>query len=146
MVTYRFFSFELYHLTFVFLTVNESYFNRLYPRNPVNLFVEDSRCDSPQPRYMKHPDFIEIDSKFKYLLYHQCLPGCVVYDDNVTVKETYKYTDKGIRGDRVNVTITNDETCMTYDSTSKNPTKGKQTEDSGPQGRNSHYPGNIFFA
>ena len=94
---------------------------------------------------MKHPQFNEIYPKYQYLLYHQCLPGCVVIDHNDTVKETYK-DDGGEEGDRINVTITHDKKCVAYDSTSKNPTKEKQTTDNGTKDRNSLYPGNIFFA
>ena len=66
-------------------------------------------------------------------------------DDNVTEVATYKYTDKGTQ-ERVNVTITNHKTCVAYDSTNEDPTKGKQTAYNGPTGRNSLYLGNKFFA
>ena len=124
----------------LFLAVNKSDFNSSYPRNPVNLFAQDNRCDNPQPRYMKHPNFIEINSKYQYLPYHQCLPGCVVIDGNVTEEATYK-NDQGEKRDGINVNITH-KRCVAYDSTSKNPTKGKQTTDNGTKDRNSFYPGN----
>ena len=136
---------RLFHFSFVFLAVNKSYFNSSYPRNPVNLFAQSNRCDNRQPRYMKHPQFDDIYPEYQYLPYHQCLPGCFVIDDNVTVKETYK-NDEGEKGDRINVTITHDKECVAYDSTRKNQTKEKQTTDNGTKGRNSLYPGNIFFA
>ena len=138
---------RLFHFTFVFLTVNKTYFNSSYPRNAVNLFTQSDRCNTSQPRYMKHPEFRAIYSKYQYLPYHQCLPGCVVIDyGNVTKVATYKNVG-GIKSDSpVFVNITHNKACVAYDSTSKNPTKGEQTADNVLTGGNSLYPGNIFFA
>ena len=106
--------FNLFNFTlpsFLF-TVAKDDFKKSYTNNPVNLFTLSDRCDSPQPRYKKHSKFREADTKYQYLSYNQCLPGCFVVGKNVTKAETYYYDDNNKH--KINETITDDIECRAF--------------------------------
>ena len=98
--------------------MDESYFYKSYPHNPVNLFTQSGRCDSPQPRYKKHSKFREVDTKDQYLSYYQCLPGCVVRSENNTAKKTISIWKDGAQLTTI-VSFLNHSECEAYDSPSK---------------------------
>ena len=90
-------------------------FKNSYLNNPVNLFTQSDRCNSSQPRYKKHSNFIEADSKYKYLSYNQCLPGCFVVGKNDREEETYYRNNTGQKHKfETNETITDDVKCKAF--------------------------------
>ena len=59
------------------LAVSRNDFLKEYENNPVNLRRPCDFCKKPHPRYMRHPEKDSVVSpEFRYLPYHQCLPGC----------------------------------------------------------------------
>ena len=123
------------NFSFAFLTVSKRDFLSLYPNNPVNLFSKGDKCNNPQPRYKKHSNFKAADTKYQYLSYNQCLPGCVVLN-----KTTHNVTTE-IRNDNAGPTsqvvpITDHLKCKAYDSPRRKSTGNggqslkRSTEDS----------------
>ncbi|CAB4028242.1 Hypothetical predicted protein, partial [Paramuricea clavata] len=90
--------------------VSEAYFKANFSKNPVNLMRVCNVCNSTQPRYQLHPDHSNANPQSKYLAYRQCLPGCVVVQNNTSYKQTSMTSDKVD-----NVLLTNDILCEAYD-------------------------------
>ena len=103
--------------------MDEPYFYKSYPHNPVNLFTQSGRCDSPQPRYKKHPKFREVDTKDLYPFYYQCLPGCVVRSENNTAKKATSIWNSAAEANTTIVSFLNHSKCEAYDSPSKKSLK-----------------------
>ena len=103
-----------FNFTFVFLTVTKDDFNKSYPNNPVNLFTQSDRCNNPQPRYKKHSNFKAADAKYKYLLYKQCLPGCVVLNKTPHNVTTEIWAEGELKEELE--LITDHSQCEAYDS------------------------------
>ena len=118
--------------------MTEDYFNNSYPNNPVNLFTQGDKCNSPQPRYKKHSNFEAADAKYKYLLNKQCLPGCVVLN-KTTQNVTTKIWAEGESTEELEL-ITDHSQCEAYDSP-----RMKSTNDGGKSSKSSMVHSETLF-
>ncbi|XP_028416383.1 uncharacterized protein LOC114540392 [Dendronephthya gigantea] len=58
--------------------VSESYFMMNYQKNPKNVRSTSDYCKKAQIRYKLHAHHFMALPPYKYFVYKQCLPGCVV--------------------------------------------------------------------
>ena len=118
--------------------MSEAYFKAKFSKNPVNLIRLCNVCNSTQPRYKLHPDHFKVNPPSKYLVYQQCLPGCVVVKN-----ETSYLSTSMLSGSTVSVPLTNDISCKAYDGTKtqqqgkNHPQKLKSSSSETPVGNSS---------
>ena len=100
--------------------MSEVYFKAKFSKNPVNLMRVCNVCNSTQPRYQLHPDHSNANPQSKYLAYRQCLPGCVVVQNNTSYEQTSVTFNSKVN----KVLLTNDILCQAYDG-AKTQQEGK---------------------
>ncbi|CAB4026845.1 Hypothetical predicted protein [Paramuricea clavata] len=103
--------------------VSEADYKASYTKNPVNLIRACNICNSAQPRYKLHPKHATAVSRFIYMEYQQCLPGCVVVRNKTSNKQTSM-----VFGSPFSVPFTSDILCEAYDGT-----KTQQEDKNHPQ-------------
>ncbi|CAB4017521.1 Hypothetical predicted protein [Paramuricea clavata] len=91
--------------------VNETEFTSKLAMNPENLRAcnRSAYCSKPQPRYVINTWGVESEPQWRYIKYHQCLPGC---KSTTTISE-YKF--ENLRGEPARTqTVSEDLACSPY--------------------------------
>ena len=118
--------------------MSEADYKATYTKNPVNLIRACNDCNSAQPRYKLHPKDANAESRFIYMEYQQCLPGCVVVKKETSNKQTSL-----ISGSADSVPLTSDILCKAYDGAKtqqedkNHPQKLKSSSSEAPVGNSS---------
>ena len=98
---------------FVLFAVNETEFKAKVSSNPINL-RSCNFCDEPQPRYMQNKYQGEqgksVQKGHKYILFHQCFPGCMV-NSSKTVNLKTKWT---YGGELKTISVSTDIACSPH--------------------------------
>ena len=120
--------------------VSEHDFKKKYKKNPPNLLRKRNYCNSPELRYKLHPYHLQVSPKFIYLAYEQCLPGCIAISNETFTKLTFITNSKSL-----NVSLTNDTSCVAYDTPSlPNPSSTSHTHSaSKPSSHSTLPPSNL---
>ncbi|CAB4010488.1 Hypothetical predicted protein, partial [Paramuricea clavata] len=118
--------------------VSEADYKVKFSNNPVNLIRACNVCNSAQPRYKLHPKHATAVSRFIYMEYQQCLPGCVVVRNKTSNKQTFM-----VFGSPFSVPLTSDILCKAYDGAEtkqqdkNHPQKLKSLSSEAPAGNSS---------